>query len=709
MRARRWLVTAVTAMSLSAGLNGPATPAEQPGPWQRTTPGVSGGPLETDLQSGVSVQGCDGSASAAPAVRRFSSAGATLPGAPTGAMAGCLRTVTGSGLTVGIRPRPRPGNQDPSTVVAYRGAALQWSRTITSTCGSAPLSVGRLVTGADGNVYGAATGHTSCGAQAAVFGLSAATGALLFLNRAADSGELVGAHRRGLVVLNRNGDGVRFLDYGGREYGRVRVTSAASEMPQRLAVNPDGYVFAYVTDRNGTGSRPDCATHYTANRVEVFGVNGRTGRHVLPYCTTLGINAWSAAGWGAPALLSSHRTDVPNTDRLLAFDTKAKQLFSRALPARVTGADGDVRAYAPVAVHADSRGRVLLVRNVSYGGFSSTSLQVDAYSHTSGAPLDSFDTSSFDGGRNGHTQVYGFAEGRLYFQQSVCADADCSAWTPTLFSLPRGGLGMDEPRATLLKSAKALPAPVRTVALGDSYSSGEGNPPFDSASGDCHRGAQAWPRLLAADDPGVQLVAHVACSGAKASAFTQPYHGEPAQVTGRLKAVKPAPGLVTLTIGGNDVGFSGILRRCFLVDCIQDRSLSHANSYVTSTLPGLLRSSYGLVRSTVPRTSRVLVVGYPRLFPLRQSDTTRCLWLSSGERAGLNSLATRLDQAIATAAREAKVSYVSVREVLTGHELCTAQPWVYDVGLHGGANRGHPLPAGQRAIEAAVRRAVAAG
>ena len=34
------------------------------------------------------------------------------------------------------------------------------------------------------------------------------------------------------------------------------------------------------------------------------------------------------------------------------------------------------------------------------------------------------------------------------------------------------------------------------AALGDSYSSGEGNPPFDASSGACHRSPQAWPRLL---------------------------------------------------------------------------------------------------------------------------------------------------------------------------------------------------------------------
>ncbi|MEV7817706.1 hypothetical protein AB0P05_44935 [Streptomyces flaveolus] len=97
--------------------------------------------------------------------------------------------------------------------------------------------------GADGNVYGTASAYTPCGPQNAVFGISAAAGALLFINRSATAYELVGMHRRGLVATyGDDGEGVRFLDYRGHEYGRVKVVGSAKEMAQRLAVNPDGQV-----------------------------------------------------------------------------------------------------------------------------------------------------------------------------------------------------------------------------------------------------------------------------------------------------------------------------------------------------------------------------------------------------------------------------------------------------------------------------------
>ncbi|MFJ2633923.1 SGNH/GDSL hydrolase family protein [Streptomyces sp. NPDC087422] len=613
--------------------------------------------------------------------------------------------VSASGLTVGIRPRPHGNGTDPSVVAAYQGAALKWTRPISVTCGQSPVAIGygQLVPGADGNIYGAGTAYTNCGRQAVIFGISATTGALLFANRSADASGIVGAYRRGLVVENYAGDGVRYIDYHGNDIGRVRVVSAAAEMPQRLAVNPDGYVFAYLTNRSGPTSKPDCWRYDPVNRLDVFNISGRTGRYTLPYCADPLINAWTAASWGVPVLLTVTQAGS-STDRLIAVDPRGHLLFTRTVPERDDARD---RAYAPVAVQADSRGHIVLLRNVTYNAYTSTSFQVDTYSHTTGAPVDSFDTSALDSGAGGNSSQYALAEGRLYVEQVQCTAPDglCGTWQTVLVSMPRPGLGMDEPRATLLKSSAALPAPVSTVALGDSYSSGEGNPPFDAASHACDRSPQAWPRLLAVDDAAVHLVAHLACSGAEISALSSTFKGEPAQVTTRLRSLRPAPSLVTLTIGGNDVGFSRILTHCFLSDCVLDRTVAHARSYISQTLPGKLLSAYQLVKTTAPH-ARVVVVGYPRLFPAQQSATRRCRWLTPSERSNLNDLAAQMDAATRAAAARAHVTYVSVLNSFDGHELCSASPWVYDVGRNGGDNRGHPLPAGQRAIESAVRRVI---
>ena len=244
------------------------------------------------------------------------------------------------------------------------------------------------------------------------------------------------------------------------------------------------------------------------------------------------------------------------------------------------------------------------------------------------------------------------------------------------------------------------------AALGDSYSSGEGNPPFDAASGACHRSPQAWPRLLDTEDEAVDTVAHIACSGARIGALTSGISGEAAQLT-QLGAVDPAPDLVTLTIGGNDLGFAEILWDCIWLNCATDGKVAAKRTLLRNTLARRLADTYRAVRS---RTSAdVIVVGYPRLFPRTPAGGCR-LWLADNERTALNDLAAALDSAAATAAATAGVTYVSTLNALNGHELCSASPWVYPIGLNCPFVTlcGHPTLNGQRAIADAVEPVVAA-
>lgn len=104
------------------------------------------------------------------------------------------------------------------------------------------------------------------------------------------------------------------------------------------------------------------------------------------------------------------------------------------------------------------------------------------------------------------------------------------------------------------------------VALGDSYSAGEGLPPFlpGTAVTQCDRSVtSAYPDLL------IKLLrrqhhqasfSFTACSGALVSQILQPTHGPggivPPQISGNIQ---PSAGLVTLTIGGNNAIFGKVV------------------------------------------------------------------------------------------------------------------------------------------------------
>src|SRR4051812_16820609 len=109
--------------------------------------------------------------------------------------------------------------------------------------------------------------------------------------------------------------------------------------------------------------------------------------------------------------------------------------------------------------------------------------------------------------------------------------------------------------AAVLTAFVALPAnaaPVSGyVALGDSYSSGLGT---DTAytGGSCDRSAAAYSALWSAAHPGVPY-ASLACAGART-----------ADVAVQASQLPAGTSLVSVTVGGNDVGFSSIMTTCAL-------------------------------------------------------------------------------------------------------------------------------------------------
>ena len=239
---------------------------------------------------------------------------------------------------------------------------------------------------------------------------------------------------------------------------------------------------------------------------------------------------------------------------------------------------------------------------------------------------------------------------------------------------------------------------VHYAALGDSYSSGVGTPEPDPAVPACYRTPFAWPNQVGAA-LGWQTV-NLACSGATTQDIVAPFGGQPAQ-TDLLAALRPRPRVVSITVGGNDVGFAPVLAQCFLGDCTS--AVQDAEKEMITVLPDRLAATYQAVEAADPR-ARLVVVDYPRLFPRRASAVTGCPWLSEQERRSLVEAGTLLNGVMAVEALLAGATYVDVGNSLAGHELCTADPWLVPLPSPGAA---HPTAPGQHAIAAVVTRAVA--
>jgi lysophospholipase L1-like esterase len=241
------------------------------------------------------------------------------------------------------------------------------------------------------------------------------------------------------------------------------------------------------------------------------------------------------------------------------------------------------------------------------------------------------------------------------------------------------------------------------VALGDSFSSGEGAAPYVAGSDSCYLSSLAWPRSLYADVAGFVSIDHRACAGARTAHLTGAWEDRelPPQIPAEPDE---AVTLVTFTIGGNDAGFGDIVGSCVLTACPRPDDEDFAASLTTLT-DRLTTSVYPAMAAAYPN-ARLVHVGYPRLTPAPGEPVEGCGWLDGEDQTRAAGILAALDDAIraATEQSDGTVEYADVSEAFAGHELCTAESWLNPVGL--GAGHAHPNAAGQRGLEEAVATAL---
>lgn len=218
------------------------------------------------------------------------------------------------------------------------------------------------------------------------------------------------------------------------------------------------------------------------------------------------------------------------------------------------------------------------------------------------------------------------------------------------------------------------------VALGDSYSSGVGSGSYISSSGDCKRSTKAYPYLWnAAHSP--SSFAFTACSGAKTDDV----------LANQLGSLNSSTSLVSISIGGNDAGFSDVMTTCVLQSdssCLS--RINTARAYVANTLPGKLDTVYDSIRAKAP-SARVVVIGYPRFYLLGQS----CLGLSETKRSAINDAADYMNATIKTRVAAHGFVFGDVRSTFTGHEICSADSWLHSVDWLDIGESYHPTASGQ--------------
>ncbi|MEU6341580.1 SGNH/GDSL hydrolase family protein [Streptomyces sp. NPDC046977] len=231
----------------------------------------------------------------------------------------------------------------------------------------------------------------------------------------------------------------------------------------------------------------------------------------------------------------------------------------------------------------------------------------------------------------------------------------------------------------LLLSSPAHAAGPAYVALGDSYSSGNGAGNYDSASGSCHRSFSAYPYLWKnAHAP--SSFADTSCSGAVTTDVTN----------SQLGPLNASTGLVSITIGGNDAGFADVMTTCVTgsdTTCVN--RVNTAENYARNTLPARLDATYNAIRAKAPN-AKVVVLGYPRVYTLN----VFCVGLSDTKHRKIDEAADVLDSVIAARAAAHGFVFGDVRNTFNNHELCSGDDYLHSLVISPSWESYHPTATG---------------
>lgn len=222
------------------------------------------------------------------------------------------------------------------------------------------------------------------------------------------------------------------------------------------------------------------------------------------------------------------------------------------------------------------------------------------------------------------------------------------------------------------------------AALGDSYAAGVAAGTYDPASGSCHRSAGSYPALWAAAHHPASFLS-TACSGA----------GTKEVLRDQLPQVPAGTTLLTLTIGGNDLGFADAAAAClqpFTTNAKCDAALDESDRRLREELPGNLEQTYRAVSAAAP-AARVVVTGYPHLL---ETGTT-CAVGTDPRRVRFDALTDRLDEVIERQAAKQGFVFADVRGPFAGHGVCAGggQEWITRIVLTRIWESFHPTAAGQ--------------
>jgi lysophospholipase L1-like esterase len=269
-------------------------------------------------------------------------------------------------------------------------------------------------------------------------------------------------------------------------------------------------------------------------------------------------------------------------------------------------------------------------------------------------------------------------------------------------------------------AAKSPTDGLEYVALGDSFAAGYGlSPATKKPVSGCHQSSENYPHRVARA-LGLKLT-DVTCSGAvTADVIARAQKTDSGRAPVQLAALGSRTRVVTLTIGGNDLGFFTTATSCIAltkngpilttskpnckgtyvkdgVDTLAERIPGVVTSGSRTIASGLVKT-YAAIREAAPK-AKVFVIGYPAITPdavhtpaggcfrsglggsLRSLRIDNGFPFTDGDSLYLNAVEKKLDAATKTLAEDAGFQYISVLADSEAHSACASPEASYLQGL----------------------------
>ncbi len=284
--------------------------------------------------------------------------------------------------------------------------------------------------------------------------------------------------------------------------------------------------------------------------------------------------------------------------------------------------------------------------------------------------------------------------------------------TTITFQRLRVGLLALVAAAMLLAGFAGGAAAANYTALGDSYAAGPLIPNPLLPLG-CLKSSNNYAHLAA---PGIGLTLRDAtCSGAETEDMTNPQNVDPdGPNPPQFNSLDASTTVVSVTIGGNDIGFSEVAQSCITINPFSHPCLDKYNSggvnqlkaRIDATAPKVAAVLQG-IKSRSP-SAKIYVVNYPAIFPETGFGCWPQMPIGFQDVPYLRTTQKQLNSMLATQASAAGATLVNWYGASIGHDACkgTSTRWVEPLVPGTAAAPIHPNKAGMQGGANALLAAV---